>query len=307
MDENMEEDYKLAKWLNGELTKEELTEFENSSDFAIYDKIKKYSTELKNPAFDQDKTLDKILQTKKQQEKSIPLYTNWYARIAAILVIFFGVGYFLMIPTTQKEIALKGQKNSFDLPDNSNVVLNADSEITFKKNNWEENRKLTLQGEAYFKVSKGKTFEVITNLGTVTVLGTQFNVKTRENRFDVVCYEGRVSVNYKNKEVIITKNQTVSFENGKQLDIPNTLNSLPSWLGNEIDFNKNQLNSIIKELERQYNVTIITNSNNNTQLFTGTIPTNNLQSALEIISSTYHLQTKKISTNQYILYTVNDN
>lgn len=307
MNENMEEDYKLTKWLNDELTQEELTEFENSSDFAVYQKIKKYTNELKTPVFNEETMLETILLSKTQNQKSIPLYQQWYVKIAAIIVLFIGIGYFLTVPTTEIQLAEKGKKNTFNLPDNSNVILNADSEIAYQKTNWEDNRHLNLKGEAYFKVAKGKKFQVITNLGIVTVLGTQFNVKTRDNRFDVECYEGKVKVNYKNHEVIITKNQTISFENGKQSAITNTLDAQPSWLENEIKFNKNNLNSIIKELERQYNIVITTNSNNNTQLFTGTIPTNNLQSALQIITSTYHLQSQKVNTNKYILETVNAN
>ena len=41
----MEEKHTLAKWLNEEMTPTELAEFEASSDFAIYDKIRKYSGE----------------------------------------------------------------------------------------------------------------------------------------------------------------------------------------------------------------------------------------------------------------------
>ena len=121
------------------------------------------------------------------------------------------------VPQTQT--ANFGEKTTFSLPDNSEVVLNSGSEINYKKWNWDNNRRLELKGEAYFRVSKGRRFEVQTSLGKVSVLGTQFNVKARKNRFDVVCYEGRVKVNYANTQIILTHGQSVTFENGKQINM----------------------------------------------------------------------------------------
>ena len=86
------------------------------------------------------------------------------------------------------------------LPDSSQVILNAESKISFNKKTWDENRNVTLEGEAFFKVAKGKRFTVATESGIITVLGTQFNVENRKNFFEVTCYEGLVSVTYNNKE-----------------------------------------------------------------------------------------------------------
>ena len=163
MHENMEENYTLAKWLNNEMTPTELAEFEASSDFAIYDKIRKYSGELKTTSFNEERILKTILTTKKQASKTIPLYNQWFFKVASMLVLFVAIGYFLNTRLPENKLAGKGQKTTFSLPDNSEVVLNADSEIEYKKSNWDNNRKLKLKGEAYFKVAKGKTFEVETN------------------------------------------------------------------------------------------------------------------------------------------------
>lgn len=300
----MEENYKLAKWLNEELTEAELAEFKASTDFVIYENIKNYSSQLKVHEFDENKIFSQIMATKNEEKPVIKLSKNWFFRIAAILVISLGLTYIFTATNTQKQFALNGQKTTFLLPDQSVVVLNSGSKIDYKTWNWDSNRKLNLDGEAYFKVAKGKKFEVQTSLGTVSVLGTQFNVKVRENRFDVVCFEGRVKVNYRNKEVIITQNQNVSFANGTQLDIPGQNLTKPSWMANEITFTKNNLTEIINEINRVFNVEIKAENTNSTQLFTGTIPIN-LNSALKIISATYHLKTIKTSDNSYILKELN--
>ncbi|MBA4318749.1 MAG: iron dicitrate transport regulator FecR [Flavobacterium sp.] len=295
----MEKNYILAKWLNNDLTEEELAEFKASPDFEKYEKIKNYSAQLKVSDFDEAKVLENILSHKKVTPKVVPLYKNWMFRVAAILVLALGVTFTVQNFSTETQYASNGERTTFSLPDNSEVVLNAGSAIKYKKWNWDNNRNLKLEGEAYFKVAKGKKFEVETDLGKVTVLGTQFDVKARKNRFDITCYEGRVKVNYKNKEIILTPGKSVAFENGKQL---NALieTQKPEWLENKIAFNKENLSHILDEMQRQYNVTISVETKYSDELFTGKIPLDNLDVALQIIATTYNLEPKKIAKDKII-------
>lgn len=297
----MEENYKLAKWLNDEMTDKELLEFQSESDYHLYQKIKLYSSELEVPDFNLQKLFSKVMDAKKERPRVIALQPNWLMRIAAILVIGLGLLFTYNTFSSSSEIAENGEKTTFLLPDNSEVVLNSGSKIEYKKWNWGSNRNLNLSGEAYFKVAKGKKFQVITDIGKVTVLGTQFDVKARENRFDVTCYEGRVKVNHKHREIIITKGESVAFENGKLIyNIPE-IATKPEWTNDEATFNHESLNQIIKELSRQYSIEIELKNAENNQFFTGTIPTNNLKGAIQILSSSYHLKSKKISDKKIIL------
>lgn len=300
----MEENYKLAKWLSGEMTEEELTAFQAEPDFAIYDKIKKYSAELEIPTFDESMALSKVIASPKKEIKTISITQNWLFRVAAILVVGFGLLFGIENFSTNTEMAQNGAQSTFQLPDQSEVVLNSGSEIEYKKWNWDNNRTLTLSGEAYFKVAKGQKFEVNTSLGKVTVLGTQFNVKQRDNRFDVTCYEGKVRVNYRNQELIITKGMSIAFDNGKAIEIPQSTVQNPEWLNNELVFYQEDLKSIVSEFERHFNVTLELKSNGNSQLFSGTIPVENIDNALEILSSSYHLKPIKVSKNKFILTAV---
>lgn len=301
----MEENYKLAKWLNDEMSEEELIEFQSEADFHLYQKIKKFSAELSTADFKEDEVLSKVLATKKAQPKVIAMQPNWFLRIAAILVIGFGLYFGYNNFSTTTELADNAKQTTFSLPDNSEVVLNSGSEIAYKKWNWDSNRNLELKGEAYFKVAKGKKFQVNTELGTVSVLGTQFNVKARNNRFDVTCFEGRVKVNYKNQEVIITKGQTVAFENDEQIIAQNTSDTKPLWTSNEIGFEKEKIVNVLKEIERTYAVTIDAKNVMSEQLFTGKLPANNSEVALQIIASTYHLKITKTSPTSYSLEETN--
>ncbi|MEO8237590.1 MAG: FecR domain-containing protein [Flavobacterium sp.] len=295
----MKESHILAKWLNDDLSEEELAEFQASPDFEKYEKIKNYTAHLEVDDLDEDTMLSNILQHKKTTQKVVPLYKNWIFRVAAIFVLALGITFVMKNFVPKTHIANFGEKTTFTLPDNSEVVLNSGSEINYKKWNWNSNRCLELKGEAYFKVSKGRRFEVQTALGKVSVLGTQFNVKARKNRFDVTCYEGRVKVNYADTQIILTHGQSVTFENGKQSNT--SINSLkPEWIENQMCFHKENIKSVLDEIQRQYNVTILLNTKDTSSLFTGKLPTKDLDVAVQIISTTYHLEAKKVSKNKII-------
>ncbi|MDR7211910.1 FecR domain-containing protein [Flavobacterium piscis] len=295
----MKKDRLLAKWLNNDLSEDELAEFKASPDFEKYQKIKNYTNHLEVDDLDENTMLSNILKQKKATPKVVPLYKKWVFRAAAVFVLALGITFALKIFVPQTQTANFGEKTTFSLPDNSEVVLNSGSEINYKKWNWNNERHLELKGEAYFRVSKGRRFEVLTSLGKVSVLGTQFNVKARKNRFDVVCYEGRVKVNYANTQILLTHGQSVSFENGKQIKM--RIHSLkPEWMDNQICFHKENIKSLLDEVQRQYNITIELNTNDTTSLFTGKLPTKDLDAALQIISTTYHLEAKRISKNKII-------
>lgn len=295
-----EENFELAKWLAGEMSEKELIAFQQTPDYDTYAKIATYSSQLESPDFDTNSLYQKAISAKKVTAKVIPFYQSKWMKIAAVFVLLLGLTLFFRTAITSTELAENGKKTSFSLPDDSQIVLNSGSEIQYNKWNWDNDRKLDLNGEAYFKVAHGKKFEVNTKLGKVTVLGTQFDVKSRNNRFDVTCYEGRVKVEYKDTRVIITKGTSVSFD----VDYfeKNTITSTkPEWTSNQIIFRKENLKTIIEELERQYDYKIVLNSKKNNQLFTGTLPSNNIKTALDIIASIFHLKISKFDNQKYIL------
>jgi ferric-dicitrate binding protein FerR (iron transport regulator) len=296
----MKEDYKLAKWLTDELTAEELAEFKQNPDYPLYEKIKEASARLQTPAFDENKILKEVLSAK-EETKVVPLKANWFFRIAAIIVICFGL-FFAYQNNNNTHIKPSDIVQNVVLPDNSEVALNRNAEIKFQKWFWDNNRNISLKGEAYFKVAKGKTFEVSTELGKVTVLGTQFNVNSKDNTFQVTCYEGKVKVNYKNEELLLTKGMLVTFE--KDIKTEGVTTSIkPAWTlkKTEMSFSEQSLQNVISEIESTYGISIKANSIKTAQLFTGKLPTQNLDVALKIIASTYHLQIINVKENHFEL------
>jgi transmembrane sensor len=71
-------------------------------------------------------------------------------------------------------------------------------------------------------------------------------------------------------------------------------------MNNQISFYKENITSLLDEVRRQYNITIELNTKDTTSLFTGKLPAKNLDVALQIISTTYNLELKKVSKNTII-------
>ncbi|SEA90259.1 FecR family protein [Flavobacterium gillisiae] len=300
----MKENHNLGKWLAGEMTAIELEAFKKSSEYSTYTKIKDFSGQLTPPSFDIDATYQKVLRSKKGTTVFL-LQNNWLWKIAAVFTLFIGIGLLYSNLSSTTQMAEAGARNSFLLPDHSQVVLNSVSELTYKKSNWDNNRECKLLGEAFFKVAKGKTFDIKTTSGTVTVVGTQFNVKSRKNRFEVECYEGKVKVQFDGKMIFLTKGQNIVVQNGKQIDALKLNQSQPNWMNREMKFNSENLVDVVAEIERQYNITVELKTISTDQKFTGILPTDNIDIAMKIISTTYHLEQTK--TDKKLILQSNDN
>lgn len=100
----------------------------------------------------------------------------------------------------------RGGEYSICLPDSTQVWLNSDSRISYPVYFTGNTREVTICGEAYFKVTKqeDKPFIVHTERGSITVWGTEFNVKAYANEedFTTTLVTGSVSCTLPNGEGI---------------------------------------------------------------------------------------------------------
>lgn len=263
MQQNYDDNF-LARWMAGELTEAELAEFQKSEDYAEYAKIidtldtasfAEPDIEANYTAFQEkiqheskSETLEETSKVKRLLPKLI------FAAAAACILLFVGYTFIFQETVYATQVA---EQTEFKLPDDSEVRLNADSKITFTEFNWKNNRKLDLEGEAFFKVKKGETFTVRSNQGDVTVLGTQFSVNSRVDTYIVQCYEGKVQVALKeNEKVILTKGKAIAFQKGN-LETYDIFDAAPQWLSNESSFYKVNIKEVVAEMERQYGIKII--------------------------------------------------
>jgi ferric-dicitrate binding protein FerR (iron transport regulator) len=298
----MQENY-LAKWLNNELSEEEVAKFKESKEYASYEKLREATDNLAGPDFDMDKAWENLNKRKANTESKV-IQLNPYKKYLGIAaaIAFIVVASFLYYGTLNEEISTQyAERAAIVLPDASEVQLNADSQISYSKKNWDNKRDIVLNGEAFFKVAKGKRFTVTTENGTVTVLGTQFNVENRKGFFEVACYEGLVSVKYNKKEVKLPAGNSLIVINGEtqSMEIPNT--KMPSWMKNESSFKSIPLKYVMDEFQRQFNIEVTTQNINTDQLFTGSFSNTDKEIALQSISTPSQIKFK-LEGNKVLFY-----
>ncbi|MFT5847944.1 MAG: ferric-dicitrate binding protein FerR (iron transport regulator) [Psychroserpens sp.] len=287
----------IEKWLDHNLNPAELEAFKQLEDYPSLIKLDQGLSGFKADIINEDEAFEHVLKSidsiKKNPKK---LYTT-LSKIAAILIVAFGI-YFYTSTLDNSASTIASQQKSIVLPDDSQVELNAMSTITFNESNWDNNRALDLKGEAFFKVAKGKKFDVNTDAGTVSVLGTQFNVKQRDQYFEVTCFEGKVAVTSTIKQITLLPGDTFLIIDGKYITTEKENLLRPSWLTKKSTFRSIPYREVIKEFERQYNVSIEFETINDSQNFTGSFTHNDIEIALKSI--TLPLQLKYSKTDNII-------
>jgi ferric-dicitrate binding protein FerR (iron transport regulator) len=206
-------------------------------------------------------------------------YLYWASAAAAVALLAF----FLISPKSEVKMlevaTAMAQREHVVLPDGSEVELNAGSQLRFASQ-WNADRTVELQGEAFFKVKKGSSFTVKTTQGQVQVLGTSFNVLDRANKFDVECFTGKVGVSSGNEHVEITPGQHVSLFNGR-FEYQEASGE-HTWLTGQFVYNDEPLANVLDEVERQFNVRI-KRPDLIGRKYTGVFTTKNLKEALDVI------------------------
>lgn len=295
----------ILKWLNNEMTGEELASFRETDDYKLYKNIVEEAKNIDLTSLNETVALQdfkaRIANRTKKKSKVISFSRNLAFKIAASIALLVGISYFFFNFNTETLKTDFAENKSFMLPDESVVTLNAVSEIMYKKTSFSKNRQLKLDGEAYFNVKKGSAFNVETDQGNIEVLGTKFNVKSRENSFNVFCYEGSVAVSHNNTKVILTKGEGVQLtKNNTLIKLQNTEVSGPLWLKNESYFTSAPYAEVLAEFERQFKVKIISKTINTDVLFTGGFRNNDLDSAINSITLPLNIN-YRIKDNEIIL------
>lgn len=290
----------IKKWLANELSEEERLEFESSEAYTEVRKLSDALQAFKAPTYNTDEEYEKLSDKVFHSHKTISLYQYLkpVLKIAALFIITLTIGYFLYnsIDPSGKQQEWIAEQSEVYLPDSSLAMVNTGSKIRFTKKTWSKERNVELQGEAFFKVKKGSRFHVKTNQGTVTVLGTQFNVKDWGGYYEVTCYSGLVKVTTKSDTILLKPTKAFRIINNKKENFNISNKPMPGWIQGESSFNSVPLKYVFAELERQYKITIETKNVELNQLFTGSFSNNNLTIALESVTIPVNLD-----------YVMNDN
>ena len=168
-------------------------------------------------------------------------------------------------PVWNELVVPRGCRISLDLPDGTEVLLNAESTLRYPMAFSESGRLVRLVGEAYFKVTHDSTkpFVVETEFVHVKVLGTTFNISAFDEDQQVITtlVEGSVSLSVTDRadEVILHPNENGILIKGQHTFMVEQTNTdlVTSWINGYYTFESENLDLVMQKLVRSYGIPII--------------------------------------------------
>ena len=244
----------------------------------------------------------------KHTQKKQPNYLK-YIGIAASIVLFISIGVYAITTNPSKIIhkTAYGEVLNLKLKDGSSVILNSNSSISYFEN---DNRKVWLEGEAFFEVDKKEStnakFWVLTDDLSVEVYGTSFNVNTRRQKTSVFLEEGRIWLELKNGSTHkMTPGNYISYSGTndsileQREDVKSTL--IASWKDGTITFEKLRLEDAIKKIEETYGlIAVFKDEISKNKLITGGVPITNLNTCLVAIEKSVNVRITKVDNEIFI-------
>lgn len=199
-----------------------------------------------------------------------------------------------------------GERKQVLLPDGTQLTLNSCSRVRYPDRFVGDERRVELEGEAYFRVHRNEKqpFIVDTRRFDVCVLGTCFNVKSysADEMVSVDVESGKVQVDLPEammrlqaKEQVLIN--TVSGEYNKRREE----HTVAVWRVGGLRFNSTPIRDVAKDLERMYNCRITFAQGEEFDiLISGEHDNKNLEAVLQSIKYTSGIQYKKEGNHIYL-------
>lgn len=177
----------------------------------------------------------------------------------------------------------KGGKYQIRLPDGSKVWLNSASTLSYPTTFAGNERKVQLEGEAYFEISPNKSvpFRVQSGNQIVEVLGTHFNINSYddEDYVKTTLLEGSVRVILNSKANVVSNTkllkpgeQSLTKSSNSGIRIENAdIEKAVAWKNGYFRFRNTPIREIMREIERWYDVELVYEGKMPTDEFTGFI------------------------------------
>lgn len=323
---NLREDI-LKKYLMGECSEDELIEvsawMKESDEHArqlfrmeeVYQlgKTKSDATE-QQMLLAEKKLLKRIKEEEGKRAKTLRMY-RWmkYAAIVAVVMLLGGgAGFWFYQDHSDLLIAVanEGIVKEVTLPDGTHVWLNNSATLKYPREFSKGERNVYLEGEAFFKVTKNrqKPFIVESEAMRVRVLGTTFNFKSdKQCRVaEATLIEGEIEVKGKREEgqIILAPGQRAELNKStgrltvKQVDAK--LDAV--WHDDLIPFEKADIFTITKALERFYDVKIILSPDIRLdKTYSGVLKKkSNIESVLKSLQNSIPIEYKIVGSNIFI-------
>ena len=305
----------VVAYLQGEATAEQtlaasewLKVAENLEVYRQLEKLNSLTADLQAMGkFDVRQAKQKVL--KKYRNQKWLVIANWTQRIAAVLfipVLLAGIWYYLQqnelrknltsLLVNQEIVTQPGTKTHLFLPDSTEVWLNASSSLRFPSVFAGDERRIKLDGEAYFKVfkNKSKPFIVETSHLEVEALGTAFNLSaySGDSKISTTLEEGKVKIaggaNAKKVAYLDPGGQLNYFPENKDYEtLQVKVEDVIAWKDGILIFNQTPFYEVVAKLGRWFNAEMhITDPSIANYRFTGTFTSESLEQVMELLTLT---------------------
>jgi len=185
----------------------------------------------------------------------------------------------------------RGGQYEIELPDGSHVWLNASSSLKFPASFAAAVRSVSVTGEAYFEVKHdaSRPFVVFVNNSEIKVLGTHFNVMAyeEEKTVNTTLLQGKVVFKNGGDSSLLKPGQQSKLAGGR-LSVLNNVDTenVMAWKNGFMHFQNADLQSVMRQLSRWYDVDVEYRNNNFKHEFVGDLPRSltlsNVLKALEV-------------------------
>ncbi|KAA0992250.1 FecR family protein [Dyadobacter aurulentus] len=234
-----------------------------------------------------------------------------YAAVFALLV--FAGGWFYLTSRPVRFQTPYGKQQLVTLDDGSRIMLNANSELTVRRDFGKEaKREVWIRGEAFFDVAKLMKqekkipFIVHTDQLDIHVLGTAFNITNRRGRVDVALEHGSVKLvdasNASNSMLLkpgekATQTATEAPLKKEVVDVK----EYSSWRQKVYQYKGKKLQELAEMIGDSYGIeVIIENEALKEETFTGSFPTDSVETFFEKLGKLYPLEIEKKGNKYYL-------
>lgn len=320
----------IAKYLSGEMSNVEVSQFEKQLEIFPENKIfvdemkqkwEKIGNYQKTKEVDVNKgwqalygRLDGeqlIPENKFVEHKLAPVWVKWAASIVVLLTIVSITFYSLQKDNTNLLSLQTGNESKTliqTLTDGSVVYLANNTTLSYPEKFSKDERKVNLKGEAFFDITPNpkKPFRIETDQVIVEVLGTAFNVKSENgNLFELAVERGKVRVTLKSnpsQSQIVLPGEKISTTDHQLVKSINDNRNYFSWRTHRMQFKDESLSNIVKVINKNYRTNIRLNSLDlGDRKLTVTFDNNSLNKIIELICLAHNLEQEVKSDSTIII------
>jgi transmembrane sensor len=187
--------------------------------------------------------------------------------LGVVIVAAAIVGVYLYFSSTQRSpdtfATGKGEQKEVVLGDGSRVILSYMTQLVVPKFRPGKPRRVSLTGEAYFRVQPSETpFIISTEYAGVQVVGTEFNLRARGGALEVAVIAGIVKVSAvkdgKDSTLLLSQHQmALCSREGFPTRIGDMSSSeYPGWMHGKIFLDRTPFLVACREIEMRFDITI---------------------------------------------------